>query len=235
MNRYSRYIGMLCSLAALLTFASVGVQAQTRVGYVASQIIRERYPEAMQVNQRIEAIVNEWKKELEDRQRIIDELQAEVQKKRLIWGDAERREKEEQLEKLRQEREVFAKQKFGPDGEFDRIVADMYRPVEEKIYAAIQDVANSDGYDIIWDKSTQPLVYVNPRYDITIKVMERLGIQVEDLKAQMEEAIKNDPRNQEKETPSRRRSRSRSRDTSDDTATPKDGPRNIPQDEEIPR
>src|SRR5690606_38416663 len=114
------------------------------------------------------------------------------------WGDAERREKEEQLEKLRQEREVFAKQKFGPDGEFDRIVADMYRPVEEKIYAAIQDVANSDGYDIIWDKSTQPLVYVNPRYDITIKVMERLGIQVEDLKAQMEEAIKNDPRNQEK-------------------------------------
>lgn len=232
MNRYSRYIGMLCSLVLLL-LASVGAQAQTRVGYVASQVIRERFPEAIQVNQRIEAIVNEWKKELEEKQRIIDELQNEIQKKRLIWGDAERKEKEEQLNKLRQEREVYAKQKFGPDGEFDKMVADMYRPIEEKIYVAIQDVSQSDGYDIIWDKSTQPLVFVNARYDITVKVMERLGIPVEDLKAQQEEAVKNDPRNnQEKESPSKRRSRARTRDKNEDTATP---PKEIPQDGEIPR
>lgn len=233
MNRYCRYIGMLCSLV-LFVLASAGATAQTRVGYVASQVIRERFPDAVQVNQRIEAIVNEWKKELEDKQRIIDELQNEIQKKRLIWGDAERKEKEDQLTKLRQEREVFAKQKFGPDGEFDKMVADMYRPIEEKIYVAIQDVAQSDGYDIIWDKSTQPLVFVNPRYDITVKVMERLGIPVEDLKAQQEEAVKNDPRNQEKESPSKRRSRSRTstKDKNEDAATP---PKEIPQDTEIPR
>jgi hypothetical protein len=124
--------------------------------------------------------------------------------------------------------------RFGPDGEFDKLVSDLYRPIEAKIFAAIQDVANSEGYDIVWDKSTQPLVYVNPRYDITVKVMERLGIPVDDLRAQQEEAVKNDPRNQEKESSSsssRRRSRPRGREAE------KDQPKETepPKEQEIPR
>ncbi len=229
MNRFFRLAGILCTLCVL---AATSALAQTRVGYVASLVIRERFPEAQQVSQRIETVVGEWKKNLEERQAVIDNLQVEIQKNRLIWGDEERRQKEEQLQKLKNDREEFARMRFGPDGEFDKLVSELYRPIEAKIFAAIQDVANSDGYDIIWDKSTQPLVYVNPRYDITIKVMERLGIPVDDLRAQQEEAVKNDPRNQEKESSStsKRRSRSRSRDT--DKEQPKE---QSPTDQEIPR
>lgn len=234
MNSISRYASFLCTLC-LMVVASASLCAQTRVGYVASQVIRERFGEAQQANQRIENIVNEWKKELEQKQTTIDELQAEIRKKRLIWGDEERKNKESSLETLRSERESFAKQKFGPDGAFDKMVADMYKPIEEKIFAAIQDVANSEGYDIVWDKSTQPLVYVNPRYDITVKVMERLGIPVEDLKVQQQEAIDNDPRNaKEKTTSKRRRSRSRNNDgqTKDDEGTQQ--PDQQPEHQEIP-
>lgn len=219
MNSISRYAGLLCTLCLIAIVASsVSLSAQTRVGYVASQVIRERFGEAQQANQRIESIVGEWKKELEQKQTTIDELEMEIRKKRLIWGDEERKNKESSLETMRSEREAFAKQKFGPDGDFDKMVSNMYKPIEEKIFAAIQDVANSEGYDIIWDKSTQPLVYVNPRYDITIKVMERLGIPVEDLKAQQQEAIDNDPRNKDKETSTKRR-RSRSRRNSNEDKT----------------
>ncbi len=233
MNRFLRLAGILCTLCVL---AATSAFAQTRVGYVASLVIRERFPEAQQVNQRIETVVGEWKKNLEERQTAIDNLQVEIQKNRLIWGDEERRQKEDQLQKLKTDREEFARLRFGPEGEFDRLVSELYRPIEAKIFAAIQDVANSDGYDIIWDKSTQPLVYVNPRYDITVKVMERLGIPVDDLRAQQEEAVKNDPRNQEKESTSssRRRSRSRSRDT--DKEQSKQDPVEQPAtDQEIPR
>jgi Skp family chaperone for outer membrane proteins len=83
MNRIIRLAGILCTLCVLVTASAL---AQTRVGYVASLVIRERFPEAQQVNQRIETVVGEWKKNLEERQTAIDNLQVDIQKNRLIWG-----------------------------------------------------------------------------------------------------------------------------------------------------
>lgn len=55
----------------------------------------------------------------------------------------------------------------------------------------------NDGYDVVWDKSTNPLVYVNPKYDITVRVLERLGTKAQDLKDQQKTAIESDSRNKE--------------------------------------
>ncbi len=205
---------------------TVGVSyAQTKVGYVATQVIRERFPEAQQAEQRIKTMTEEWKKELEDKQRLIAQSEDEIRKNRLIWSDEERRKKEAEKERLKTELEQFSADKFGPGGDFDKIVRDMYKPIEEKIAAAVEAVSRAEGYDIIWDKSTHPLVYVNPRYDITIKVMERLEIPVEDLKAQYEEKLKDAPA-ETREKPKRKR-RVRRRPSQDDTKSNNSSNNNI--------
>lgn len=190
------FLAALCC-ALLGTLSS---HAQTKVCYVATQVIRERFPEAQVTQQRIESIASEWKKELEDRAREIENLEIEIKKNRLIWSDSERKAKEDELDRKRKERQDFANKKFGENGEYDQLVYNMTNPVESKIFAAISDIANAESADYVWDKSTLPLVYTNPKYDITVKVLERLGIQVEDLKKKQEEAIKADPRNQPKRT-----------------------------------
>jgi hypothetical protein len=61
--------------------------------------------------------------------------------------------------------------------------------VEAKIVAAVQDVAANEGYDIVLDKATQPILVGSPRFDLTVKVMEKLGIFADDLKAKQQEVI----------------------------------------------
>jgi len=212
--------------AVLLVLSSAASQAQ-KVGFIASDAIRSRWPEMQQAEQRIQSLVDDWKRQAAEQQKAIETLEAEIKKNRLVWSADERQQKEAELARLKDERERFLKQKFEPGGEYDQQTQLILRPVEEKLYAAVQDVAANEGFDIVLDKSTQVIPYVNPKYDLTVKVMKKLNIAAEDLEKELAKAIEEDPRNkaQQKQSPPAPRRRSR---------TPaSDAPQ--PESEEIPR
>lgn len=204
------------SLLLLVLFASAYVNDANaqKVGFISSNTIRERFLEAKQSEQRVQSIVDEWKRELAALQSQIDNLEFEIKKNRLIWSDQERQSKDMELQNLKTQREGYAKTKFEPNGEYDGIVKEIMKPIEEKIYAAVQEVAADQGYDIIWDQSTQPLAYVNFKYDITVKVLRKLGVDVDELEKELNKKIDNDPRNKEPEVKkSRRTSRTKKTQT----------------------
>lgn len=197
-------------LVLVILCAGASQLSAQKVAYIVSQAIRERWQDMQQAQQRIQSLVDDWKREIAEMQKQADDLEAEIKKNRLIWSADERQEKEMQLQRKRQEREEFARKKFEPGGEYDAQATTILKPVEEKLYLAVQDVAASEGFDIVLDKSNQPIPYVNPKYDLTVKVMKKLNIQADDLEEKQKKAIEDDPRNKkEKETPSVPRKRSR--------------------------
>jgi len=208
----------LCFLSGVLSVSG------QRIGYINSATIREKYPEARNAEQRLESIVNDWKREMDEMQRAIDNLSEEITKNRLIWTDKERQEKERLLLQKKEERQAFANKKFGPGGEYDATIPLVTKGVEEKIYAAVQEVCFEESFDIVWDKSTQPLAFINPKYDLTVKVMKKLGIDVEKLEEDQQKAIDSDPRNKKKpseERPQTKRRRSRTESEETPPATEK--------------
>lgn len=215
-----QYILKIVALLFFLSFSSLFAQ---RVGFVNSETIRDKFPEAKRAEQRIESIVEDWKRELTALQEQIDQLQYEIKQNRLIWTDTERIEKENKLSKLQKQKNEFATKKFEPGGEYDETVKLIQQPVELKIFSAVQQVSSEEGFDIIWDQSIQPLAYVNFKYDLTVKVLRKLGVNVEDLEADLKEKIEKDPRNRpKKRSTSSRRSRSRAKNdpnASTDTET----------------
>ncbi len=183
--------------------------AQAKVGFVSTQAVRDRFQEFKTAQQRLEAVTSDWKREMEEQLTAINVLEVEIQKKRLVWSDVERREKDSILTKRKRDREEYVRKKFNAGGEFDTLAVSYLRPAETKIAAAVQDIASSDNYDIILDKGVQPLLVANPRYDITVKVMEKLGIYADDLKTKQQEAVDREDRQkqdqQKRVTPQRRR------------------------------
>ncbi len=209
--------------AICLLFVVASASAQ-RIGYINSATIREKYPEARNAEQRLESIVNDWKREMDEMQRAIETLTEEITKNRLIWTDKERQEKDRLLVQKKEERQAFANRKFGPGGEYDATIPLVTKGVEEKIYAAVQEVCFEESFDIVWDKSTQPLAFINPKYDLTVKVMKKLGIDVEKLEDAQQKAIDSDPRNKKKpseERPQAKRRRSRTESEETPAATDK--------------
>jgi outer membrane protein len=201
-----------------------------KVAFISSDVIRENLPEAKSAEQRLQSIVEEWKRELEVLEQNLQNLEFEISKNRLIWSDDERSANEDKLEKMKMARLSFAKVKFSEGGEYDKMVALIMKPVEEKIYASVQEVASEEGYDIIWDKSVMPLPYVNFKYDLTVKVLRKLDVDVDELEKELNKRIKGDPRNAKKapKKPTSRRSRSRRR------SAPKEEVEQVEQIEQIP-
>jgi outer membrane protein len=198
----------------VLLLLPVSIWSQ-RIGFVATDLIREQFTEAKQADQRIQSIVEEWKRELAAMDKNIENLESDIKKNRLIWGDDERIQKEKELDKLKSDRLEYSKKKYEPNGEFDQTVKTIMKPVEDKIYAAIQKVATDEGYDLVWDKSQNPLIFVNYKYDLTLKVLRELGVDVKKLEEEENAKIAKDPRN--KKSDAKQAPKSRSRDRSRDT------------------
>ncbi len=191
-----------------------------RIAFIDSKTIREKFPEAKQAEQRLQSMVDDWKRELDDRQRAIIAIEEDIKKNRLVWTENERVEKDEELAQKKREREDFATKKFGPSGEYDGAVALVFRGVEEKIYAAVQEAALEDNYDIVWDKSLQPLAFINTKYDLTVKALKKLGVNVEDMEEQQKKQIESDPRNKQKDAKSAPTTRRRTRPDENNSASP---------------
>lgn len=189
-------------------FATSNLFSQ-KVAFISSDMIREKFPEAMQAQQRIQSMVEDWKRQLKFLQQKIDALEFEIKKNRLIWTEQEKAKKEKELQDLLSERELYAKSKFEPGGEYDQITFEIMKPVEEKIHASVQQVAADVGFDIIFDQSTQPLAYVNYKYDLTLRVLRNLGVDTKELEAELQEKISADPRNEQKRSKTPRRGRGR--------------------------
>lgn len=213
MNK-TRIINLSAILLAVLAFMPNMLIAQ-KVGYISSDEIRKHFFEAKDVETRIKSIVEDWKRQLNDYDFEIESLEFEIKKNRLIWSDEEKKEKENKLDDLKQKRLAFTKEKFATGGEYDKVVKEMKRPVEAKIFAAVQAIASDEGYDLILDKSLHPIPYANAKYDLTVKVLRKLGVDVKELEKQLQEKIAKDPRNkksQAKDAPKRRSRRRRTQD-----------------------
>lgn len=202
-----RMILLVLAFVGLNIFVgSVELYSQ-KVAFMSSDEVRERFPEAKQALQRIQAYVEEWKRELEVMKITLENLELEIKKNRLIWTDEERRIKETEMVALRKKRSDFASSHFEPNGEYDKTVIAIWKPIEEKIFAATSAVAASEGFDYVFDKSKMPIPYTNYKFDLTVKILKKLGVDVEQLEKDLEKKIQEDPRNKnaEKKTTKRRR------------------------------
>lgn len=209
------------SVTALILFTATAFQLSAqKVGFISSDDIRKNFPEATQADQRLQSIVEDWKRELQSLEQNIGILEDEIKKSRLVWSDEERLMNETELKTLKTQHQTYAKEKFEAGGEYDKAVQLLMKKVEEKVYAATQEVASEEGYDIIFDKSVQPLPYVNFKYDLTVKVLRKLGVDTKKLEEEMDAKITKDPRNQQnesKQAPSKRRKKARGSTTPGET------------------
>ena len=95
----------VCFSIFLMLFLMQPIFAQ-KIGYVSSQAIREKFPEAKQAEQRLQTMVDNWKRELDDQQKVINELDMEIKKNRLVWTEVEKAEKIATFERKKKELHV---------------------------------------------------------------------------------------------------------------------------------
>jgi len=160
------------SIILLLPAISFG---QLKIGYVDSNTILQELPDAQDAQKTIDALIQEWKDELKKMEREFDSKKADFEKRKLIMSDNKRLNAEKEILKLGTDIANYRQSKFGFQGELYSQQTEIMKPVQNKIFTAIETVAEDEELDYVFDRSGDILfLYAKEEYDITSKVLEIL-------------------------------------------------------------
>ncbi len=164
----------LIAFIIVLIPALVGAQS-LRIGYINSDAIMDQLPEAQEAQRQLDEIVSEWQHELSQMQQTWQRKFEEYDQRKLIMSDQRRAEAERELMELDREIAEFRDRKFGQEGELFYLQEELIHPIKDRIFLAIQEIAEEEAYDYVFDQSGDILLmYANEQYDLTEKVLQRV-------------------------------------------------------------
>lgn len=172
-----QHAAILSLFLLLLAAPSAGVRAQgLKIGYVNSAKVLQEFPEAMEAQQKLDAMGKGWQGQLEQMDKEFQSKYAEFQKKEALLNDQEKRTQRDDLLQLQQKGLQFRQEKFGNEGELAIATDSLLRPIKQKVMRVIEAVAKDQKLNFMFDRNEQILVllYGEAKYDYTNLVIDRL-------------------------------------------------------------
>jgi outer membrane protein len=168
----------ILALAVFLMLCStITANAQMKIAYFNSDAIMKQLPDAQDAQKQLDQFVADWQQELNKMQDEWKKKFDEYDKRKLIMTEQRRADAERELREMDQKIVDFRTQKFGQNGELFNKQNELMKPVQDRVFKAVQDVAREDGYDYVFDKSGDILLmYANEKYDLTQKIFAKLKV-----------------------------------------------------------
>ena len=159
----------------LLFIFSSSLLAQLKIGYVDSDSIMDNLPDVQDARQKLDALIRDWQTEIRNMENEYKKKKDDLDKRNLIMTDQTRTEAQKELTELENKISAFRDQKFGSNGELFQKQDELMKPVQNRVFNAIQEIAAEEDLDFVFDRSGDiMLLYARPDYDITALVLEKL-------------------------------------------------------------
>lgn len=165
------FLMTIISLTSFMSQAQRGV----RIGYIDTEYILQNVPEYQEASTQLEGKVQQWKVDVEQRLNAIDTKKKQLNSESVLLT---KELYEERLEDITfEEAEILAYQqkRFGPNGDLMIQKKQLIQPIQDQIFAAVQEIAGNKQYDFIFDKSADVvMLYSADRFDISELVLRSI-------------------------------------------------------------
>ncbi|MCW8806213.1 MAG: OmpH family outer membrane protein [Ignavibacteriaceae bacterium] len=170
----STFISFLISFSILSSFSF----AQLKIGYVDSDTIMDNSPDMQDARQKIDALIQEWQTELRRMENELKAKQDDYEKRKLIMTEQTSSEALAEIAKIQKEIGDYRDKKFGANGELFQKQNELMKPIQNKVFTIIQQIATEEELDFVFDRSGDIVfLFAKPDYDLTSKVIERLKLE----------------------------------------------------------
>ena len=154
----------------------VSAQRSVKIGYIDTEYILENLPEYNQVSDRLEEKAAGWKKEIEDRSRKIEQKKEALNSERILLTNEMIDEIEEEITLDEEELSEYQQKRFGPRGDLIIQKQQLIQPIQDQIFNAIRELAESKNYDFIFDKSADiVMLYSDKRFDVSDQILRTIS------------------------------------------------------------
>ena len=162
-------------LILAVSFLATTTQAQ-KFAYVDTDYILNKIPEFNQAQDKLDALSADWQKEIENKYTDVDQMYRSYQQEQVLLTDEMKVKREEAIIKKEKSAKDLQQKYFGPEGELYIKRQELIKPIQDKIYNAIQQLAENNNYQVIFDSSSDLIMlYKNKNYDKSDKVLDLMG------------------------------------------------------------
>ena len=167
-------------LALLLLLVASGAQAQ-KFGWVDSEFIMAKMPEYAKAQAELNLVSDTWQKEIEAQRKDLEKLHRNYQAEEVVLTEAMKKKRQDEILKKEQDIKLYQNKQFGYEGQLFKKRQELNKPVQDKVFEAVEKVAKKKQLAVLFDKSGDlTMLYTNPAHDYTEFVLEELGLGAED-------------------------------------------------------
>jgi len=164
-------------ILSLLIVLGTSFAYSQKYAYIDSDFILENVPEYKDAKEKLDKLADRWTKEIEERYAQIKVKKDNFAREEVLLPSEERQKRKDELDKLETEAMEMQKLRFGVKGDYFQKRQELVKPIQDKIFEAIQGVASKRNFSFVFDKANQSnLVYADPKMDISNEVLKELGI-----------------------------------------------------------
>jgi outer membrane protein len=159
-----------------LVCIALGTSAQ-RYAIIDSKYILEKLPDYKTSQGRLDQFSAQWQQEIERKQAELDRMYKDYDAEQVMLTDELKKKRQDELYNREKEVRDLQKRRFGFEGDLFRKRQELIKPIQDKVYIAIQKLALERSYDFILDKSEGiTVIFADPKLDRSEDVLRYLGV-----------------------------------------------------------
>jgi outer membrane protein len=148
-----------------------------RFGYIDTDFILNKMPDYKKAQEEIDLLSAAWEKEVQDMDRNIRSMYAALQAEQVLLTEEMKKERTDAIQKKEAEMKEYQKKVFGFGGLFFLKKQELIKPIQDKVWDAVDKVAKQNNLAVVFDKAGElVMIYTDPRYDYTDFVLDELGL-----------------------------------------------------------
>lgn len=165
----------LLVLVFMLSFSSQA-QRGVRVAYIDTEYILENVPEYQEATAQLNQKADKWKNEIETKLTAVAQKRKDLSNEKALLTKELIDEREEDISFEEKEILDYQQKRFGPNGDLFIQKKQLMQPIQDQIFAAVQDLATSRKYDFIFDKSSDAVMLFSAKqYDLSEQIIRTIS------------------------------------------------------------
>lgn len=164
-------------LFALFLLAAGFTADAQRYAIIDTKFILDKLPEYKDAQKTLDDMAAVWQKEIDALQQELDKMYRDFEAEQVMLSDELRRKREDQLFNKEKTLRDLQRKRFGFEGDLFKKRQELVKPVQDKVFNAVQKLAVARGYDFILDKSEGiTVIFADPKLEKSEDVLKELGV-----------------------------------------------------------
>jgi outer membrane protein len=164
-------------IIAITILATTSFTQAQRYCVIDSKYILENLPDYKNAQDKLDEVSAQWQKEVDAKGQQVKKMYNSYQAEKVMLSGEMQTKREEEIVKREDEAKKLQRKYFGQDGEIFKKRQELVKPIQDKVYNAIQKMASNKNYDIIFDKSAGISVfYSDTKLDKSKDILLELGV-----------------------------------------------------------